>query len=150
MKTTQAHPYTLWAILYTSFHFFLFFFFSSFNIWRQSDRQTFVPTDIFSNSQGFSLKRERTCCLHNLLRSTLGERVLFVSLLSGCYVISGFGRHLGLSYESFESCCLIQVPQVDLALVWMPSDLTFNSQEWWICKISLSIQYPAGNDKLIG
>ena len=31
------------------------------------------------------------------LRWTVGERILFVSLLSGCLAISGFERHLGLA-----------------------------------------------------
>ena len=36
-----------------------------------------------------------------LLRSTfIGERLLSVSLLSGCCAISGFGRHLGLADHS--------------------------------------------------
>ena len=47
-----------------------------------------------------------------------------------------------ISCDSFESHCLIQVPQVDLASVWMPSDLTLNSHKWSTSKISLFIQYP--------
>ena len=34
------------------------------------------------------------------LRLTLGERMLFVSLLPGCCAISGFGCHLGLADHS--------------------------------------------------
>ena len=56
-----------------------------------------------------------------------GERILFVSLLSGCCAISGFGRHLGLAdhsirfhaCETFESRWLSEVPRVS---VWMPCD----------------------------
>ena len=55
-----------------------------------------------------------------LLRSTLGEHILFMSLLSGCCAISGFGCHLGLAGHSprfharaFESRWLSEVPQVD-------------------------------------
>ena len=56
-----------------------------------------------------------------LLRSTLGERILFVSLFPGYCAISGFGRHLGLADQSprfhvraqFESRWLSEVPRVD-------------------------------------
>ena len=40
--------------------------------------------------------------LPKLLRSTLGEGILLVSLLSGCCAISGFGRHLGLADNSLR------------------------------------------------
>ena len=69
-------------------------------------------------------RKKNPCSFFNSafsLRSMSGERILFVSLLSGCCTISGFRRHLGLAKqsprftacESFESRWLSEVPRVD-------------------------------------